>query len=64
MPHLVKSAEDFLKLEEKATECRVVRRQGKVKLKLRTPKNLVIYVTTPEEAETLLKSIKVEKVEL
>ncbi|MCX8191696.1 MAG: hypothetical protein N3F06_02675 [Nitrososphaerales archaeon] len=60
MPRQIFSSEEFIKLLEKATECRVVRRENKVKLKLRTPKLLYTYVTTPEEAENLLKNVKIE----
>ncbi|MEM1524511.1 MAG: hypothetical protein QW372_06690 [Nitrososphaerales archaeon] len=60
MPRQIYSSEEFIKLLEKAIECRVVRREGKVKLKLRTPKLLYTYVTSPEKAEELLKNVKVE----
>lgn len=64
MPRLIGSATAFLKLEKESTECRVVRRRENVKLKLRTSKGLATYVTTPDEAESLLKSVKVKVVEL
>ncbi len=44
---------------EKATEIRVVRGEGdQVKLKLRTPGKLYVYVTTKEEADVLTKGLK------
>ena len=64
MPRQVFTAEEFMKLAEKASECRVVVRADKAKLKLRTPKMLYVYVTSPEEAEKLIKDLKVTVVEL
>lgn len=63
MPREVRSEEEFRKLIEKASECRVVRRGEKVKLKLRTPKVLYTFVTTPEVAERILKEIKLPVLE-
>jgi len=60
MPKQIFSAEDFKRLSEKAIECRVLRMDDKVKLKLRTPKMLYIFITSKEEADDLLKGIKVE----
>jgi len=64
MPKQIFSAEEFKNLLEKATECRIVRRGDKVKLKLRTPKMMYILVTSNAEANTLLKGVKVELKEI
>jgi hypothetical protein len=58
MPKLITSAEQFEELKSKASECRVVRSDRSVKLKLRTPSFLYTYVTTPDEANDLIKSLK------
>jgi len=60
MPKQIFSAEDFNRLSEKAVECRVLRMDDKVKLKLRTPRMLYVFITSKEEADNLLKNIKVE----
>jgi len=63
MPKQVFSKEDFLKMADGATECLVVKRKDKVKLKLRRSRMMYIYVTNDSEANDLLKNIKVDKVE-
>lgn len=63
MPKQIFSPEEFRELISKAEECRVVRRGDKVKLKLRTKRYLYTYITTPDEADEILKEIKVKKVE-
>ncbi|MCP8313355.1 MAG: hypothetical protein H3Z53_03130 [archaeon] len=60
MPKQIFSAEDFKRFSEKAVECLVLRMDDKVKLKLRTPKMLYVFITSKEEADILLKGIKVE----
>ena len=64
MPKQIFSAEDFKSLSEKAVECRVLRMDDKVKLKLRTPRMLYVFITSKEEADNLLKNIKVEVMEI
>ncbi|MCP8308601.1 MAG: hypothetical protein H3Z53_11885 [archaeon] len=64
MPKQIFSAEDFKSLSENAVECRVLRMDDKVKLKLRTPKMLYVFITSKEEADNLLKDIKVEVKEI
>jgi len=64
MPKQIFSAEDFKIHLEKAVECRVFRMDDKVKLKLRTPKMLYVFITSKEEADKLLKGIKVEVKEI
>jgi hypothetical protein len=58
MPKLITSAERFEELKSRATECRVVRSEESVKLKLRTPTFLYTYITNPDEAEDLIKGLK------
>ncbi len=64
MPKQVFSKEDFLKMADGAIECLVVRRKDKVKLKLRRSRLVYTYVTNDSEANELLKSVKVNVVEL
>jgi len=64
MPKQVFSKEDFLKMADGAIECLVVRRKDKVKLKLRRSRLVYTYVTNDSEAKELLKSVKVNVVEL
>ncbi|MBI2183487.1 MAG: hypothetical protein HYU39_00860 [Thaumarchaeota archaeon] len=64
MPRLVESEEEFLRWAGKASGCRVVRRGDEVKIKLRTPGFLAVYVTSGDKADGILEQIKVEKVEI
>ena len=52
-----------MKMSEKAVECRVKRSQDVVKLKLRTPRELVTIKVDPAKAAELLKLVKCEIVE-
>lgn len=58
MPRLITSAEQFEQLKLRASECRVVRSDKAVKLKLRTPTFLYTYITNPDEAQDLIKGLK------
>jgi hypothetical protein len=58
MPRLITSAEQFEQIKSRASECRVVRSEEGVKLKLRTPTFLYTYITNSDEAEDLLKRLK------
>ena len=58
MPRLIASAEQFEQLKSKALECRVVRSDKAVKLKLRTPRFLYTYLSNQDEAEDLIKGLK------
>ncbi|NWG08914.1 MAG: hypothetical protein HXX80_01135 [Nitrososphaerales archaeon] len=60
MPKQIFSVEDFKILLEKAIECRVLRMDDKVKLKLRTSKMIYVFITSKEEADRLLNEVKVE----
>lgn len=63
MPKLVRSVEEFRKLFADADEIRVVRRDNVVKLKLRSQRTIYTYISNNEEADSLLKEIKVSSVE-
>jgi Ribosomal L38e protein family len=58
MPRLITSVERFEELKTKAVECRVVRSDKAVKLKLRTPSYLYTYITNADEADDLIKGLK------
>ncbi|MFQ5941695.1 MAG: hypothetical protein ACE5KA_08375 [Nitrososphaerales archaeon] len=64
MPKQIFNKDDFIKLADGAWECLVVRREDKVKIKLRRSRLMYIYVTNSSEADEVLKEIKVDKVEL
>jgi len=63
MPTEILDAEHFVRLSEKATECRVKRLQDVVKLKLRTPGHLYTIKVDPSKAADLLKQVKCEVIE-
>ncbi|MEM2227005.1 MAG: hypothetical protein QXW19_04160 [Candidatus Bathyarchaeia archaeon] len=58
MPQEIFDAGEFLRLSERASECRVKRSKGVVKLKLRTPRRLYTIKLDVERAEELLRAIK------
>jgi hypothetical protein len=65
MPVEIFSEKEFLEIaKDRATLCRIKKVKDVVKLKLRTPKHLYTFKTTPEKAEALLKEIEIEQVEL
>jgi len=63
MPSELKDAEEFLRISERAGECRVKRLKDMVKLKLRTSKQLYTLSVDPDKAAELLKQIKCEIIE-
>lgn len=63
LPKQISDADEFKKISESASICKVVKRDGKVKLKLRTPKILYTYITDETEAEELLKGIKIDTID-
>ncbi len=63
MPKLLKTEEQFEEIINDATECRVVKRDDQIKIKLRTKKLLYIYITDKVKGEELLKKVKVDKIE-
>jgi len=63
MPSEVADTEEFVKLSERASECRVKRLKDIVKLKLRTPKQLYTMRLDPEKAAEVLKLVRCEVIE-
>jgi hypothetical protein len=63
MPTEIADTEDFVKISDRATECRVKRLKDVVRLKLRTPKRLYTIKVDPEKAAELLKQIRCEVIE-
>lgn len=60
MAKQVNSADEFKKLIPSASLLKVVRMDGKVKLKLRTKKVLYTYIASKDEADALIKDSKLE----
>jgi len=63
MPSEIADTEQFVKISERATECRVKRLKNVVKLKLRTSKQLYTIRLDPEKAAEILKQVKCEVIE-
>ncbi len=63
MPSEIAEAEEFVKLSERASECRVKRLKDIVKLKIRTPRQLYTIRLDPEKAAEVLKLVKCEVIE-
>jgi hypothetical protein len=63
MPKEITDTEDFVRISERASECRVKRLKDIVRLKLRTPKQLYTIKVDPEKAAELLKQIRCEVIE-
>ena len=63
MPTEIADTEDFVRISDRATECRVKRLKDVVRLKLRTPKQLYTIKVDPEKAAELLKQIRCEVIE-
>lgn len=63
MPTEISDTEEFLRVSDRATECRVKRLKDIVKLKLRTPSQLYTIQIDPEQAAALLKQIRCEVIE-
>ena len=59
MPHELTSKDQFNKLLKDAVEVRVVRDEETAKVKIRTKRGLYTFKTTGEEADVLLKGVKV-----
>ena len=64
MPVEVRSLEEFVKITERAVECRVKRaRKGNVvKVKARTKRYLYTYKTTEDKLGEVLSKIKCKKI--
>lgn len=63
MPRELKSKEEFEKLLDAATEVRVARNGDDAKIKLRTPEALYTLKTTTQEADSMVKGLKVPVLE-
>ena len=63
MPAQIRDIEEFVRISERAEECRVKRLEDVVKLKLRTPGRLYTIKLNAEEAAEVLKRLKCEVVE-
>jgi hypothetical protein len=63
MPSEIADSEEFVRISERASECRVKRLKDIVKLKLQTPKRLYTIRLDPEKATEVLKQIKCEVIE-
>jgi ferritin-like protein len=63
MPSELTDTEEFVRISERATECRVKRLKDIVKLKLRTPRQLYTLRVDPNKAAELLKLIRCEVIE-
>jgi hypothetical protein len=63
MPSEIADADEFVRISERASECRVKRLQDIVKLKLRTASRLYTIRLDPEKAAEVLKLVKCEIIE-
>jgi hypothetical protein len=63
MPSEIANAEEFVRLSERASECRVKRLRDIVKLKLRTSRQLYTIRLDPDKAAEVLKQVKCEVIE-
>lgn len=63
MPTEVTNTEEFVKISERATECRVKRLKDVVRLKLRTARQLYTIKVDPEKAAEMLKQVRCEVIE-
>ena len=63
MPAEVTDTEEFVRISERAVECRVKRLKDIVKLKLRTPTELYTIRVEPDKAAEMLKQIRCEVIE-
>jgi hypothetical protein len=64
VPSELTSKDQFKGLLKQATEVRVIKDGDSAKVKLRTKKGLFTFKTTEEEAETLVKGLRIPVVEL
>jgi len=63
MPAEITDTEEFVRVSERASECRVKRLRDAVKLKLRTSKQLYTIRVDPDKAAEILKQVKCEVIE-
>lgn len=64
MPRELRSREELAKMLGAATEIRVVRSEDSAKVKLRMKEGLYTFKTSAEEADAIVKDVKVPVVEL
>ncbi|HID17698.1 TPA: hypothetical protein EYP26_05340 [Candidatus Bathyarchaeota archaeon] len=64
MPAEIFDLEEFVKISERASECRVKRSKDVVKLKLRTKRRLYTIKLSEAKAEEALKRLKCPIVEV
>ncbi|MHA1386654.1 MAG: hypothetical protein ACTSR3_23110 [Candidatus Helarchaeota archaeon] len=64
MPKQIQDIKEFINRSENAEECRVKRLKDAVKLKLRTKKKLYVLKIDPSEAESIIKKLKCEIIEV
>ncbi|MHA1675361.1 MAG: hypothetical protein ACTSYI_17250 [Promethearchaeota archaeon] len=65
MPEEIFDEAKFLEIaQNRALECRIKKSGDTVKLKLRTPSKLFTFKTDSATAESLLKQIEVEQIEM
>jgi hypothetical protein len=63
LPSEISNTDEFVRLSERASECRVKRLKDIVKLKLRTSKRLYTINLDPDKAAEVLKLVKCEVIE-
>lgn len=63
MPSEIANSEEFVRMSERASECRVKRLKDTVKLKLRTASKLYTIRLDPDKAAEVLKQVKCEVIE-
>ena len=65
MPKEITEESEFVEIAKtRASSCRIKRVGDVVKLKLRTPGHLYTFKTTADKAESLLKSLEIEQIEI
>ena len=63
MPVELKNLEDFIKVTERAIECRIKRSKGGiVKVKARTKRHLYTYKVEEQKLEEILSKVKCKKI--
>jgi len=63
MPSEIADSGEFVRMSERASECRVKRLKDVVKLKLRTASQLYTIRLDPDKAAEVLKQVKCEVIE-
>jgi ferritin-like protein len=63
MPAQISDIDEFVRISERAEECRVKRLEDVVKLKLRTPNKLYTIKLNADQAAEVLKRVKCEIIE-